>query len=1009
MNAKTILLLIASSLTASLDAKSISVNFTPVAGDGIDVDADESSVTGIAGAETVAGTGWNNIRTRSAGSSGDPAVFRAQTQGGNHIDLIGSDGADSGVDLTSAGTFFFNFSQVSNPSQAATGDGGMMQSYLLSNASETISLSGLAAWAPGGYRVIAFFDIGDQGPRVYGLKGSDGITTQSFFTNDSDSNSGGGVDTDADNDGIIEWKLTTETSSGTAVVDANHAIFGTFTGDTFTLSGADATRAVISGLQIVAIEEPGVPFLGAPQVGGVTGTGAQASVQLVNAAATDLTLFWGTIDQGAGSWPNSEPLGPRTIGPVNGTISGLAPDVLCYYRFRAINDLPDPDFETWSAAGTSFVTAFAGKAVSNLEGSLFDVGVIDLAWIDNFDHETGFSVRRSENPGGPYTEVAVVPPGTTFHTDSDPTLAQGATYHYVVVALGPNGNSDLPGEVSVTNGSAPPPAPVTAAISVNHTLDKGNNGLNPRPLSKTDVAGLLPDSNWNNLTLINGFSNPSPHANNAVLPAGSLRDSGGAIVAGASYAISSTDGWGQVFADFPSSFSRGDRKMFSENALFGAGDNFSLVVDGLPPAFTGNGYRVIIYTMINASSRTAEMSLTPEGGDELTYPFATENSEPSLPASTTGRFRLSVDAASPGNYIFFDVPAGIDGFTFGVNATTGGRAPINGVQIVAANNPILVEPGVASATTTDAQAGATLQQSDADVTLLWDTVDQGVGGTWTHALALGTKSPGPVAGTIGGLTPDTRVFYRLFARNAATGLEAWTAESTSFATALTGKAVSGLAGTLFGPDAIDLEWKDDFQTETGFSIRRSATPGGPFLEIATVAADTEYYTDLAPLAGDNHYVVVAVNESGPSDPSNEVSVSNGSGNTFATWIDGFDLDPADRDPGDDPDGDRLDNLVEGFLGTNPGRANPGLGSVATNGNVTTFTHPQADPPLGDVSGFYEWSLDLVTWYAGDGVAGPPGGPTVAIPPVSPVAGTASATATASEPVGRLFIRLAVTR
>jgi hypothetical protein len=243
-------------LAAATQAESISVNFTPVAGDGVDVDANESAVTGITAAETVAGAGWNNIRTRPTGSLGDPTVFRSQTQGGSHIDLIGSDGADSGVDMTSSGTFYFNFSQVSSPNQAATGDGGMMQSYLLSNASETISLSGLAAWAPGGYRVVAFFDIGDQGPRIYGLKGTDGTTTQSFFTNDTDSNSGGGVDTDANNDGVIEWQPTTATSAGTAVTDANHAVFGPFTGDTFTLSGADANRAVISGFQVIADSGP---------------------------------------------------------------------------------------------------------------------------------------------------------------------------------------------------------------------------------------------------------------------------------------------------------------------------------------------------------------------------------------------------------------------------------------------------------------------------------------------------------------------------------------------------------------------------------------------------------------------------------------------------------------------------------------------------------------------------------------------------------------------------------
>jgi hypothetical protein len=252
---------------ALASAASISINFTPIAGDGVDVDANESSVIGVAGAETVAGTGWNNIRTRDAGSSGAPTVFVSQTQGGNHIDLIGSDGADSGVNMTSSGSFFFNFSQVSSPNHPATGDGGMMQSYLLSNASETISLSGLAVWAPDGYKVIVFFDIGDQGPRVYGLKGTDGTTSQSFFTNDTDSNSGGGVDTDANNDGIIEWKLTTATTAGTAVTDANYAVFGNFTGDTFTLSGADATRAVISGFQVVAVPEPSTTCLGALALG----------------------------------------------------------------------------------------------------------------------------------------------------------------------------------------------------------------------------------------------------------------------------------------------------------------------------------------------------------------------------------------------------------------------------------------------------------------------------------------------------------------------------------------------------------------------------------------------------------------------------------------------------------------------------------------------------------------------------------------------------------------------
>jgi hypothetical protein len=347
-------------LAAAAEAKSICVNFTPIAGDGVDVDADESSVTGIAGAETVAGTGWNNIRTRNAGSSGDPAVFRGQTQGGNHIDLIGSDGADSGVDLTSAGTFFFNFSQVSNPSQAVTGDGGMMQSYLLANASETISLSGLAAWAPDGYRVIAFFDIGDQGPRVYGLKGSDGIATRSFFTNDSDSNSSGGVDTDPNNDGIIEWQPTAAASAGAAVADANYADFGTFTGDTFTLSGADANRAVISGFQVIPITGPLATI--------VSFTATPATFT----AGETVTLAWEV--NGADS---------VSIGPGVGTVAA-----------SGTLELKPSATTTWTLAATSGANSTTRQATAKL-----GLGPIDVYLLGGQSNMQG-TARSSKLPAG---------------------------------------------------------------------------------------------------------------------------------------------------------------------------------------------------------------------------------------------------------------------------------------------------------------------------------------------------------------------------------------------------------------------------------------------------------------------------------------------------------------------------------------------------------------------------------------------------------------------------------
>ena len=107
----------------------------------------------------------------------------------------------------------------------------------------------------------------------------------------------------------------------------------------------------------------------------------------------------------------------------------------------------------------------------------------------------------------------------------------------------------------------------------------------------------------------------------------------------------------------------------------------------------------------------------------------------------------------------------------------------------------------------------------------------------------------------------------------------------------------------------------------------------------------------------------------------------------------------------DADGDGLDNGVEAFFGTHPGIPNAGIIGLLTDGTTTTFSHPQAEPALDDVTATYQWSPDLVNWYSGDGVDGPGGGLTVGIPPVTPVGGIANVTATASQPVARLFVRV----
>jgi hypothetical protein len=127
--------------------------------------------------------------------------------------------------------------------------------------------------------------------------------------------------------------------------------------------------------------------------------------------------------------------------------------------------------------------------------------------------------------------------------------------------------------------------------------------------------------------------------------------------------------------------------------------------------------------------------------------------------------------------------------------------------------------------------------------------------------------------------------------------------------------------------------------------------------------------------------------------------------TFAEWIAGFaagGLSGFD----DDYDQDGLGNGLEAWFGTHPGQTNGGLANLSTDGTTTTFTHPQNTNPPRDLTGVYAWSPDLLqNWYAGDGVEGPAGGPTVTLSP-NTVGTTTTVTATSSAAMERLFLRAA---
>jgi hypothetical protein len=130
------------------------------------------------------------------------------------------------------------------------------------------------------------------------------------------------------------------------------------------------------------------------------------------------------------------------------------------------------------------------------------------------------------------------------------------------------------------------------------------------------------------------------------------------------------------------------------------------------------------------------------------------------------------------------------------------------------------------------------------------------------------------------------------------------------------------------------------------------------------------------------------------------------GSNFSDWIGGYPGVGDQTGLGDDPDGDGNPNGVEAWFGTHPAESSGGLANLFVNGTTITVTHPQNTNPPDDLGIFYQWSPNLIDWYAGDGVDGPGGGPTVTFS-VETIGATTTVTGAATQEMVRLFLRVGV--
>jgi hypothetical protein len=135
-------------------------------------------------------------------------------------------------------------------------------------------------------------------------------------------------------------------------------------------------------------------------------------------------------------------------------------------------------------------------------------------------------------------------------------------------------------------------------------------------------------------------------------------------------------------------------------------------------------------------------------------------------------------------------------------------------------------------------------------------------------------------------------------------------------------------------------------------------------------------------------------------------------NDFDSWISdpAFGIAPADRDFHADPDGDRLANGLEAWLGSHPGQSNAGLRLVGGIGNTFTLHHRHHPNPPADLSATYRWSKDLLALNAGGATDGDGTRVDFSAQADTPSAGWTTVTATVSgTTTGKLFVVLEVSQ
>lgn len=594
--------------------------------------------------------------------------------------------------------------------------------------------------------------------------------------------------------------VTMTNSPGTNVVD-----IGVTNGSTYyyVVSAANAFGESTNSTQVNATPTASTPA--APAGLTVTGSGPQVSLSWnASTSATNYNVKW-TTTSGTGF------VTVTNLSGTNAMIGGVDSNVTYYLVVSAVNAVGE------SANSTQVATLAAPVGLTATSGS----AQATLTWLP-VSGATAYKVKRSIASGSGYATVT-----STFGTSVvDTGLSKGVTYYYLVSALNSTSESSDSAQIKVT-----PLAVAGAGNAISINFVGGGNGGTPTSMGKLEQAGVLAVTNWNNATTKSGTVS-------------SLGQSDGTTTT-ASVTWSGNNTWNTTNSDIA-----GDYRMmkgYLDLSPNGNPTNATVTVTNLPTGYTNNGYSVFVY--FNGDSGNDKTGVYTIG---LRTNYATDQGG----VIFSGEYVQANN--STGNYMVFSNLTS-KGFTLvgSGNPTDGnnGRAPINGIQVVA-NAPAIPLSLVATAGNTQ-------------VSLNWNAVGGATGYNLKRWLASASSyvTVANVTGTNAvdaGLANGTTYYYVVTALNA--GGES---QNSIVASATPLEPVPPAPATVMatpGDAQIALTWSA-VSGATGYNVKASLTNGGIYSVVGTNVADL-MITNTGLINGVLYYFVVsALNMAGESTNS----------------------------------------------------------------------------------------------------------------------------------------------